>query len=257
MKLSQKSLYASMAFLVVASLLAGCGALTSLAGTSWKLATLNGQPALTNVSVTMSFGARGTVAGSDGCNLYSGTYTVNGSKLTIKLGPSTMMACPDAAVTKQATAFTTALGNTASFSVSGDKLTLKDVSGKELATFNTLEPAALTGTNWQATGINNGKGGVVSTATTSKSTALFATDGKLSGNTGCNSYNTTYTTDGNKISIKSPMATTRMACEQALMDQETQYLAALAKAATYTLTESKLELRDSSGALQVSYLTAK
>jgi heat shock protein HslJ len=256
MMLSRKSLYVGMAFLVVASLLAGCGALTSLAGTNWKLATLNGQPALANVSATLSFGQQGNVAGNDGCNMYSGTYTINGSQLTIKLGPSTLMACPDA-VMKQATAFTTALSKTASFSLSGDKLTLKDASGKELATFNTLQPATLTGTNWQATGINTGKGSVASTATTSKSTALFGTDGKLSGNTGCNSYNTTYKTDGNKITVQSPMATTRMACDPALMDQEQQYLAALAKVATYTLSESKLELRDASGALQVSYQVAK
>jgi heat shock protein HslJ len=256
MKLSRRPLYVGMALLVVTSLLVGCGALTSLAGTSWKLATLNGQPALANVSATLTFGQQGNVAGNDGCNMYTGTYTINGSQLTIKLGATTMMACADP-VMKQASVFALALSKTASFSVSGDKLTLKDSSGKELATFNTLQPASLAGTNWQATGINNGKGAVVSAATTSKSTALFGTDGKLSGNTGCNSYNTTYTTDGNKISIKSPMATTRMACDQALMDQETQYLAALAKAATYTLSESKLELRDATGALQVSYQVAK
>lgn len=256
MNVSRKALSVGMTLLVVASLLAGCGGLTSLAGTAWKLATLNGQPALTNVSATLAFGQQGTVAGNDGCNNFSGTYKIDGSQLTIKLGASTMMACADA-VMKQATAFTTALTKTASFNVSGSTLTLKDSSGKELATLNTLQPASLSGTPWQATGINNGKGAVVGTATSSKTTALFGTDMKLSGNTGCNSYNTTYKTTSNTITIDTPIATTRMACEQALMDQEQQYLAALAKAAVFVVTESKLELRDASGALQVSYQIAK
>ena len=256
MKLSRKAVSTGVAFLVVAALLAGCGGLTSLAGSAWKLATLNGQPALTTVSATLAFGQQGTVAGNDGCNMFSGTYKIDGSKLTITLGPSTMMACADA-VMKQATAFTMALGKTASFSESAGKLTLKDASGKELATFTTWQPAALSGTPWQATGINNGKGGVSSTATTGMATALFGTDMKLSGNTGCNTYNTTYKTTGNTITIATPMATTRMACDQALMEQEQQYLAALAKAAVFVVTESKLELRDSAGALQVSYQIAK
>ena len=167
-----------------------------------------------------------------------------------------MMACPGATGV-QAQAYTKALGATKSYSVSGDKLTLKDSSGKELMTMTTLKPAALAGTNWVATSINNGKGAVSSVVANTKVTALFGSDGKLSGNDGCNSYNGPYKTSGtNGISI-GPLAATKMACDQATMDQESQYLAALGKAATYTLGATTLELRDSSGALMVQYVAGQ
>lgn len=35
---------------------------------------------------------------------------------------------------------------------------------------------------------------------------------RVSGNTSCNNYNGPFTVDGNKISFKAPMATTKMAC---------------------------------------------
>ncbi len=57
-------------------------------------------------------------------------------------------------------------------------------------------------------------------------TAVFDTRGKLSGNGGCNNYNGPYTVDGEKIKI-GPLASTKMTCEQAVMDQESAYLAAL------------------------------
>ncbi len=52
--------------------------------------------------------------GSDGCNRISGTYAVSGSSLTFKLGPSTLMACPED-VMKQADDFTKGLSETASY----------------------------------------------------------------------------------------------------------------------------------------------
>jgi heat shock protein HslJ len=47
-----------------------------------------------------------------------------------------------------------------------------------------------------------------------------------------------------------------MACEQAVMDQEQQYLAALQSAATYRIDGSKLELRTADGALAADFARA-
>ena len=44
-----------------------------------------------------------------------------------------------------------------------------------------------------------------------------------------------------------------MACEQPIMDQEAQYLAAIQQAATYNIQGTRLELRSADGALQASY----
>jgi heat shock protein HslJ len=194
-------------------------------------------------------------AGGDaGCNTYSGKYTVTGSSLTFEQMMSTMMACEPLIMDQEQT-YLKALGDTKSYESSADKLILKDASGKELAVFAPYQPSALTG-EWDALAINNGKEAVVSLQSGTTVTAIFGADGKLSGNAGCNTYNGTYTTDGDKITI-GPLATTRMACEQAVMDQETAYLNALANASTYNLGKGTLELRDANGALQVDYISAQ
>ena len=49
-------------------------------GTRRTLTTLNGQPALTDTTVTLNFEA-GRVAVSDGCNRYNTTYAADGTNL--------------------------------------------------------------------------------------------------------------------------------------------------------------------------------
>ena len=64
-----------------------------------------------------------------------------------------------------------------------------------------MHPYHLLTGEWQALAINNGKEAVVSVQGGTTVTAIFGADGKLSGNAGCNTYNGTYTTDGDKITI--------------------------------------------------------
>ena len=240
-----------------ALLLGACAAPSAstitLPGTKWELVSLNGAAPVAGTSLTLFFGNDDQAGGDAGCNTYGGSFTVKGSSLTFGPMMSTMMAC-EPPIMDQEQAYLKALGETKSFEGSADKLTLKDGSGKELAVFAPFKPSALEG-EWQAIAINNGKEAVVSVMNGTTVTALFGADGTLTGNDGCNTYNTTYTTDGDKITI-GPIATTRMACEQAVMDQETAYLTALAKAATYSLGKGTLELRDAVGALLVDYITA-
>jgi heat shock protein HslJ len=225
----------------------------TLAGTSWMLATLNGQPALTDTTVTLNFVA-GRVAGTDGCNNYSGAYTADGTNIKFSQPmAATMMACPDP-IMKQATAYMLALSQAATYKADARQLSLSDASGKELATF-AAQSTSLPGTSWIVTGYNNGKQAVVSVMTGTELTANFGADGQLTGSAGCNNYTAGYQTDGNKISI-GPAATTRKACEQAVMDQETQYLAALATAATYRIDGNKLELRTADDALAATFQKA-
>lgn len=75
-------------------------------------------------------------------------------------------------------------------------------------------------------------------------TMAFATDGSVSGTTGCNQYNGTYTTDGQTIKI-GPLAMTRMAClEEAVNAQEVAFTAALEGATTWAIdSDGDLELR--------------
>ena len=232
------------------------GLASALPGTKWELVSLAGAApiSVSGTSLTLFFGNDDKAGGNAGCNTYSGTYKVSGSSLTFGAMMSTMMAC-DPAINAQEQAYLNALGETKSYEASTDKLTLKDGSGSALAVFVPYQPSALVG-NWQATAINNGKQAVVSVQNDTTVTAIFGSDGTLTGNDGCNNYNGIYKTDGDKITI-GPIATTRMACEQAVMDQETTYLNALANASTFTLGKGTLELRDTNGALQVDYVSGK
>jgi heat shock protein HslJ len=246
---------AFVSVLVVAStVVAGCGTKTaSLSGTDWRLVTLAGQPALAEFPVTMTLDQKGGVFGSSGVNRYMGTYKADGKTLTFGSPfAGTMMAGPEPAM-NQEKAFLAALAATKAYSVSGDTLKLSDGSKVELATFAKSVPAALQGTPWSASGYNNGKGGVVGLAADSSITAVFGNDGALGGNASVNTYRTTFTTGDGSMTISPVILSTKMAGPPALMEQEAQYLAALARVTTFALSVDTRELRSADGALQVLF----
>ncbi len=245
-----------MGLLFGAALVAGCSAPAStLVDTNWKLIMLNGKKALPEVGVTLSFGQAGKLGGNAGCNSFSGAYKANGNQLTIEPGAMTMMACM-AEVMQQESDFIAALAATRTYEIKDGRLILAGEAGKELVVFVPLQPAALAGVEWQAVMVNNGKEAVTSVLASTEITAQFSEDGRLTGKSGCNTYNTTYKTDGSAISIQ-PAATTRMACPPEVMEQEAQYLSALQSASKFKLGEKTLELRTAEGALLVSYKSAK
>jgi hypothetical protein len=85
----------------------------------------------------------------------------------------------------------------------------------------------------------------------SEITALFS-NGQVSGSAGCNTYQGTYRSTraagGNTIEF-GPLATTRMTCDEALMEQEQIYLAALESATEYTLEGFALTITYPGGTL--------
>jgi heat shock protein HslJ len=83
-------------------------------------------------------------------------------------------------------------------------------------------------------------------------TAKFV-DGKVSGSAGCNRYTGAYTVSGKEIQFTSPMASTMMACEQPIMDQETAYFQALATVKSFIVSGDQLTLKDSNGTVVASY----
>jgi heat shock protein HslJ len=247
--------------LASAALLAACGPkprpaaqADPLANTSWLLATLGGAPPATGTSITLNFGSGGVLAGSDGCNDYSAGYTLDGSSITI-LQPisTTRKACPEP-VMQQSSAYLAALGKAARYAVQGESLTLSDSKGTALATY-TAQSQGLGGTSWDVISYNNGQQAVVSVMADTQLTANFGADGNLTGFAGCNDYNATYTVSGTDTIQFGPVASTRKACDQppGVMDQETQYLAALSTAATYTIDADQLEMRTADGAIAASF----
>ena len=149
----------------------------------------------------------------------------------------------------------TALGTTATFQIEGDTLQLFDADGNVVATFSRMEAVELAGTSWNVISYNNGNQAVVSVIIDTEITAIFGTDGTLSGSSGCNSYNTSYEVDGDSIAISPQIAATMAFCAEpeGIMDQEQQYLAALPTAATYSIELDRMEMRTSEGALVASF----
>jgi heat shock protein HslJ len=247
-----KKIIISSIVLVLALVAAGCSSNSAeLPGTDWQLASIGEKPVISSAMPTLSFGKDLAFTSSDGCNQLSGTYSVSGSSLTFKLGPSTLMACPED-VMKQADTFTQGLSNTASYRMDKATLVLRDAQGADLMMFAIRVPPTLTSGTWEAVNVNNGNQAVVGLVSDTTITAIFGNDGSLSGNAGCNTYNTSYKTDGNKIKIE-PAATTMMACPEEVMAQEFQYLKALENASVYSIRNNQLEFRDAEDAMQVLY----
>lgn len=69
-------------------------------------------------------------------------------------------------------------------------------------------------------------------------TMQFGADGTLSGNSGVNTYTTSYKTDGTSIEIGEQIASTMMAGEEDAMKQEADFLVTLPTAATFNITDN-------------------
>lgn len=197
---------------------------------------------------TLAFLPEGRLSIQADCNRATGSYTLDGSRLTLQLGPTTLAFCgPDS----QADVYLRDLSLVVTYVFDGSTLFLNMKVDTGNMVFSPLPAASLTGATWRVTGYNNGRGGVVSVLAGTQLTALFGDEGRISGDSGCNMYMGPYSTAGRTISI-GPLASTRRACLSAeANNQEQAFLAALARATRYDLTGDRLSLRDDDGALQV------
>jgi heat shock protein HslJ len=244
------------ALLLLAASLAGCAPVTatpaasSLDGTAWILASLPGRTLVGQHPVTLRFEG-GRVAGSDGCNRYSGPFTIKGDALSItNATASTMMACEPPEIMEQAREYAAALAAVKSHRVVDGQLQLLGVGGRTLATF-TAQPQALAGTSWRAVGINNGRGAVASLVRGTTVTLAFDANGRASGSAGCNGFTAGYEASAPKLRFQAPASTRKMCASEGVMEQEAAFLAALQSVDTMRFEGDRLELRRADGALAV------
>ncbi len=110
-----------------------------------------------------------------------------------------------------------------------------------------IEPAdgEITGTTWQLLWLVNDAGEIVDAITGVPALISFE-NGEVSGTTGCNSFSGSAEITGNAITF-GPLVTTLMACPDAVMVQETAFLSALSRVATFTIEEGVLTLLDADG----------
>jgi heat shock protein HslJ len=120
----------------------------------------------------------------------------------------------------------------------------------------TAGPAApanvsLAGTSWGAEDIDGR--GVMSGVS---STLVFDAAQRISGRAACNQYfGTAERGEGGRLLLK-PAGTTRMACPDAVMEQERRFLEALGAVTSYRSDGGALSLLDASGTVRIRLVPA-
>lgn len=114
----------------------GCGGdpAALLAGGEWTIEDVAGGGIIDSAMLTIAFHAQGAVAGTGGCNRYSGTFRLTGEELSFGPMASTMMACPEAVMAQEQALFE-ALRRAVRFDIDATgALLLLDVEGTTVVT---------------------------------------------------------------------------------------------------------------------------
>jgi heat shock protein HslJ len=245
---------APLAALLVLVAAGGCGGddeaasdPSAVEGVPWVLVSGVDVDGWEESAPSITFGEDGTASGSSGCNQWGGSYTFDGDTLELGEIAMTSMGCPPPADEVER-AYMEALQQANRWRVEDEELVLLD-DDAELLRYGAASPVG----DWQATGVLQGDA-FTSLLEGTEITASFDEDGALSGSAGCNTYNSTYTTDGGTIEIAEP-SSTRMACPdpEGVMDQEAAYLAALPTAVGFRVERGVLELLNAEGSAVVTY----
>lgn len=249
---------------------AGAPAAGSLEGTFWILALYTDA---SGQMVSVPEGSRaniefssGQVTGNAACNLYNGVYKQAGESLTIELAARSAIACAEP-IMAQEDAYLAALEQAAGQRVTGNKLDILNADGAVILSFVTDAPAApaeaapaaaapaaeeaaspLAAMEWQVTEYNNGRDGLVPIMAGTAITMTFGADGHMGGTAGCNGFGAPYALDGDRLTIDSIFSTMMFCTEpEGILDQEADFLAALAKTAAYTIADGQLALAAEDG----------
>jgi len=225
---------------------------TSLENTAWQLTSLGDAQPLAEKPITLEFGEKNRLSGSSGCNRYMGSFSTKGNEFSVKspLG-STMMACPEDLM-KQEQQFLKALSAGTSYRINANgelEIQYREGSRNKRLKFSPLKTGSanqkmtLDNTSWQlmATGQSLPRSQKPITLT-------FSENNRLAGSSGCNRYMGSFKVKGNQFELKSPLASTRMACPEASMQREKQFLEALSAAKSYQINaKGELEIQYGSG----------
>jgi heat shock protein HslJ/uncharacterized protein YraI len=112
-----------------------------LAGSRWQVVQFNDGSGITTLiegsRITVEFGGNGQVTGNSGCNTFSGSYQVNGNRLSVSQLGGGMMNCPEPeGVMEQEAEFLTTLQSAATFSIDGNRLEIQNGAGQLAAIAN-------------------------------------------------------------------------------------------------------------------------
>jgi heat shock protein HslJ len=133
------------------------------------------------------------------------------------------------------------------------QLTADPSAAEEITVNNNSETVTLLNKDgWKLVTLENEQG-VSGLVLPEAAITLLFQDDRLAGRSGCNNYFSAYTVDGSKLAIDKP-GLTMMACPEAVMKQEFNYLTLLSRTAGYHITENQLQLFDNAGEIKLSFV---
>jgi len=239
---------------VVAGLVAACssgeGTGGQLDGTKWILRSYLVDSTLTLVPDTEYADAEfdaSRVSGFGGCNRYDALYRTGGRTLFITDPASTLMACVEPSMDFE-TAYLALLGQSRFYTARADTLTIFGPGGETLLVYDAAPANPLLG-RWVVDSYANAPGSVVAVLPGTELDVVFGI-GSVAGFAGCNQFSGTYGTNGNVVRI-GQLATTRLACADDVMTQETAFLEALQGAALIEARTATATLKDLNGSPNV------
>ena len=237
--------------LVVAACSPGDASGGQLDGTDWVLRSYELDGTLTivpdNLYADAEFAAQ-RVRGFAGCNEFDALYRAGGRTLFISQAAVTLRACDEETMAFEQ-AVLGLLDSSRTYTARRNTLTIYGAGRNELLVYDAAPRNPVRG-EWQVTAFNNGAGAVTSVIAGTEIDIAFGL-ASVGGFAGCNSFSGTYGTNGNIIRIGA-LATTRIACDQEVMDQETAFLEALQGVALIETRGPQVNLTDLRGAIKVT-----
>ncbi|MDR0981186.1 MAG: META domain-containing protein, partial [Methanocalculaceae archaeon] len=213
---------------------------TPLKNTAWTLVSYTAPAASVAAQplalITLSFDDNGTIFGTGGINQFTGTWKLDGTKLTIADIASTKAAGAPALMAQEDEYFAL-LPSVSGFSFDMGTLRLTDSSGKPILIFKNM----LSDTTWELTSVN----GIAPPQASKTVTLRFDTTGTLAGQAPVNTYGGTWRTTGiDTLTVSDVISTLMASVDDSVNAYETQYYRILNNASDYRIADGILTLTD-------------
>ncbi len=215
-----------------------------LGDTEWVLtdAEVDGEPlALLDTHPITLMRTEDGIGGISACNNYGGGITIEGSTVTIGDLRQTLMACEPQALMDLESAYTAALARVDTATADGAGLTLSGDGVTLTFAARAPEPdAPLLGTTWMLDTIIANEAASTAVAGADGSMTID-TEGQINGTTGCNTFMGEIVV-GDDAFEPAALASTRMACEPDVMNQEATVLRVLSEGPSWSIEGPALTL---------------
>jgi heat shock protein HslJ len=239
------------ALLVLAGCVVGAGSGGQVEGIQWVLDSYLQAGTLAIAPETVFADATfesSRVTGQSGCNSYTALYQAGGRSLRVSQASATLMACPVPVMDFEQT-YLQLLQSSRYYTARNDRLTVYNADGAEILIYDAAPKNPLLG-RWDVDSYLVPPSTVQAPLAGTTLDVVFGI-ASVGGSSGCNTFNGTYGTNGNAVRI-SPLATTRLACPQDVMDQELAFVGALQGVSFIDYRGNTLLLTDRHGHLVVA-----